>query len=250
MKVTTFLLRKLEQVNGHWQNLRFAEDKKVHYLHAGKCGGTYIKRQLDDLNRLQHSSYFCNHPHSVSLGNLPPQSRYFFSIRNPLSRFASGFFSRQRKGLPEHFSNWSLDEAKAFARFDNPDQLALSLFDSGRDGEDARSAVSAIFHLSRKQVSWFDSIDNFLVTRPPVWIVRQEQLVPDLRNMLIMLGMDRQCYDRCLDDKIHANPYGSNYVWSDLSVENLTTWYAQDFQLYARCEKWLNERTGSVVAMS
>src|SRR6056297_3418392 len=69
--------------------------KPVHFLHIRKAGGTAIKEALKDIAVKQNVIL---HPHKTRLKDIPEGEKVFFFLRNPVSRFVSGFNSRLREG--------------------------------------------------------------------------------------------------------------------------------------------------------
>ena len=79
-----------------------AEQRKdlVHFLHLGKNAGTTIKALVRKINQEAKTTLIAAHGHRITLSDLPKDAVYFFSIRDPIARFYSGFYSRKRKGAP------------------------------------------------------------------------------------------------------------------------------------------------------
>lgn len=211
---------------------------RVHFLHLGKCAGT----QVAAVSAAVAPAILC-HPHGVGLRDLPADQPWFFSIRDPITRFRSGFYSRKRKGQPRYLSEWQPAEAQAFAAFDHANDLAEALFAPGPDGRAAFAAIHAIAHTARRQCDWFIGCADFLDQRPPVWIVRQEQFDGDMRRLLDRIGLPQGdaplpvAQDDC---GAHRNDYADTPALSDLAVRNLARWYASDQQLYALCQDWID----------
>lgn len=83
--------------------------QKVHFLHIGKTGGSAVKFALKEYSKTS----WCKitfHDHKTSLSDIPEGEKIFFFLRDPISRFISGFYSRQRKGLPRYYSEWTSEE--------------------------------------------------------------------------------------------------------------------------------------------
>ena len=136
------------------------EKARVHFLHIGKTGGSAIKQALETC--LQTPRYqVLLHPHGVSLRDVPGGESVFFCLRNPVSRFVSGFYSRQRKGQPRYYSEWSPAEQEVFERFETPDQIARALADeSSKDHAAARQAMVSVEHFAPFR-NWFVDLDYF-----------------------------------------------------------------------------------------
>jgi len=224
---------------------------EVHFLHIGKNAGTEIKRISGELSKRYPERPIVYHDHHFFYKFLPPKAKYFFSIRDPISRFRSAFYSRKRKGYPSFDVNWSPHESLAFSNFDHANELAESLFEKGDVGNTAFAAIKSLSHTSQNQSDWFYVRGSFLELTPPVWIIRQEQFAADLEVFLRRAG-----YDIALEDLVsRPDPTASNRGdYSDIppisekGKENLRRWYAQDFELYRACEAWMEAQdagTGS-----
>src|SRR5205085_5901956 len=76
----------------------------------------------------------------------------------PISKFISGFYSRFRQGFPRYYFAWSPAEAKAFARFKSPNQLAEALSSKNMIKRYfAKRAMRSIGHVKHTYVSFFSS---------------------------------------------------------------------------------------------
>src|SRR5205823_2768329 len=98
----------------------------VNLLHVGKTGGTAVKHAL---RTALHAGGYCIRlcRHGVRLRDVPPGEKVVFFVRDPASRFVSGFYSRLRQGRPRYTSPWSRAEKAAFGRFGTPNDLAAAL---------------------------------------------------------------------------------------------------------------------------
>ena len=67
-----------------------------------------------------------------------------FFVRDPISRFVSGFNSRLRKGLPKMYFPWAPGEKLAFSRFATPNQLALALSSSDAGAKQEGSGTRCV----------------------------------------------------------------------------------------------------------
>ena len=110
-----------------------AEARPVHFLHVGKTGGTAFKHAVRAAPPPLSRYVIHLHPHRVVLRDVPEGERFPFFLRDPVTRFVSGFHSRQREGRPRYRTRWSPEERKAFERFPTPDALALSADDGEED---------------------------------------------------------------------------------------------------------------------
>lgn len=179
------------------------------------------------------------HGHRIGLLDIPPHSRYFFSIRDPITRFYSGFYSRKRKGQPRIYVEWGEGERKAFTRFPEANDLAENLFDSSSIGLLAFSAMQAIRHVKQPQHSWFPDLEEIFDSRPPICILRQENLEIDVRYLRKSLGLSEDLILETDHINAHKNDYSKTPPLSDRAVENLKRWYAADIHFYALASAWI-----------
>lgn len=220
-----------------------AERRGIHFLHIGKNAGSYIHNVSRQINALSSDAVVVKHSHDALLKDLPEDDPYFFSIRNPVSRFKSGFYSRKRKGQPRVYSEWSAHDEIAFSEFEHANDLAESLFENGAIGRKAYAAMKSIRHLSQNQCDWFSCCGNFLRVRPPIWIIRQENFDADIRTWISKAFPDLDTSKINFDvDEIssHRNNYSNVPELSDRAKENLSRWYIQDLQFYDMCSEWLD----------
>ena len=179
--------------------------KTVHYLHIGKTAGTQIGNVLAQVNGEQSAITFVKNGHGTVLRSLPADDSYFFSLRDPISRFRSGFYSRKRCGRPRLNNPWSPSEALIFEEFEHANDLAEALFQTDTRGRRALSAMLTIGHMGSGQVDWFKKAGDIFSIRPPVWIVRQAHLEADVTVLLRRLGIDVKVKLTADPAKAHVN---------------------------------------------
>lgn len=213
--------------------------RQLAFLHIGKNAGTQIMHLAEQLK--PHGVVIHQMPHTRKLYELPPGAEYFFSIRDPISRFRSGFYSRKRKGQPRLYVEWSSAEAAAFARFEHASELAEALFRDDETGRQAMAAIQSVRHTAMQQIDWFERA-AYLDLRPPVWIIRQENFSSDFDVFLERLGLSLRYADLkpALDaTRAHRNDYSLSPPLSRLAEDNLRRWYARDFAFYDYCVGWM-----------
>jgi hypothetical protein len=138
---------------------------------------------IDAINAQAGRVVMVRRTHQTGLRDLPANARYFFSIRDPISRFVSGFYSRKVQNRPSRFAAWTQGEELTFGLYDHAAQLAEDLFERGVAGRRALEAMCSLGH-APSQISWFNEGGCFLTYRPPVWIIRQEHFDTDLAEFL------------------------------------------------------------------
>lgn len=213
----------------------------LHFLHIGKNAGTQIKHVAKQHNAVSGTYRIALHPHAITLDDIPAAHPYFFSIRHPVSRFESGFYSRQRQGQPRHFAKWSPHEEVAFRDFPDANSLAEALFSDGKAGLQAYGAMRGISHLGRNQFSWFNLNGQFLMLRPPVHILRQEVFEEDLRVFLLKINTPEHLRPSKDSTVAHRNNYEDKPALSPLAIRNIERWYAVDLEFYKLCCAWIED---------
>lgn len=214
---------------------------EISFLHIGKNAGTQVMHIAEQLESFDINITGCGH--GVKLSNLSDDSKYFFSIRNPINRFRSGFYSRKRKGMPRIYSEWNKHEARAFESFEHANDLAEALFCKSDRGYSAAKAIQSISHTAMQQIDWFTRT-GYLEHEPPIWIIRQEVFEDDMNMLFKRLGLALSISDVDLaqdQETAHKNDYSETPVLTELAVANLKTWYARDFVFYELCERWIEE---------
>ena len=216
---------------------------KVHLLHVGKTGGTAVKHAFKSsgskANRL-----IVLHPHSTTLRNIPEGEGVIFFLRDPLSRFESGFLSRQRQGRPRYFSPWNPGEEAAFTRFETPNGLALAI-DSSNEvlrGE-AIKAMRSIQHVRSHYRDWFESQAYVLERANDIFFVGfQESLVGDFERLKAELGLPMEA--SLPEDNViaHKRPTSVAEPLEAHARQNLMRWYADDLKFLDFCKARFGRR--------
>jgi len=223
-----------------------AAAQTVHYLHVGKTGGMAFKHAV-------RSFFNCDpyqlvlHKHGFRLKGVPTGEKVVFFLRDPVARFVSGFYSRQRQGRPKMFIPWTPKERIAFSRFATPNQLALAL--SAPDEQErtkARKAMRHIMHVKMPYRFWFGSAPYFLSRLPDVLFVGfQESLADDFARLRTILGLPDEA--RLPDNEVeaHKNPAHLDRALEPQAVQNLKAWYREDYEFIELCRTHVpRERLG------
>jgi hypothetical protein len=207
---------------------RLSRKPVAHFLHLPKTGGTAIRaalvgQELSGSYRL-HLAY-----HGLTFDEVPRGEKVFFAVRDPASRFVSGFYSRQRKGQPRYLIEWTEAEAAVFERFSTPNDLAEALSDPRQETADAaRAAMSAVrhFHLQSHWVrpaAAVERSDDILAS------LSQSRLDADFAALCAVLQVSASLpHD---DVAAHRNPAAVDRRLSDRATANLRDWYAEDYEL-------------------
>ena len=217
--------------------------KVLHFLHLGKTGGTAIKHALLQAPPgKKHVLYL--HSHNVKLQDIAKGEGVFFCVRDPISRFISGFFSRQRQGQPRHFTPWSTEERFAFESFSTPNQLGKAL--SSQDPElkhRAQKAMNNIQHVNNSYWDWFTDEDYLRSRQTDIFFIGfQEQLTEDFELLKKRLKVPATIELPRDDINAHRNPKHLDKSLDAQAIVNLKAWYREDYRFIELCREIINQQ--------
>jgi Sulfotransferase family len=245
---------------------------RLHFIHVGKTGGTAIKEALREAGLAvegPESRYVQTathvpatpygqivlHNHGFGLRDLPPDDFAFFFLRDPISRFVSGFSSRLRKGQPRYLIEWTAKERAVFERYPTPETLFYGLVSEDAESRElAEWAMKHLQHVTRysRQVG---PPKQLRATLPRiVYIGRQETLDRDWHKLKSVLELPG---DLALSTDPVVSHRGDPSVDRSLDTgarEILRDWYAPDYRVLRICERvrarngWGATARGRVVA--
>ena len=231
--------------------------RKIHFLHIGKTGGSAIKEALKraikqqdvyaNTNKLKDDTELdfkslsgrfdkiVLHGHAKTLKQIPESDWFFFCIRNPISRYMSGFGSRKRQGQPRYNIPWNIKEKRAFKHFKTSNELAEALSsENPKTRRRAKQAMRNIKHVKSSLSRWIINTSYFEKRKNNLLcILEQETLAEDFQNLLQNLEFQAQLSlssDKAITHQ--ANTEESNAPLSDLAITNLRQHYAQDLKIY------------------
>lgn len=222
---------------------RLQGKKILHFLHLGKTGGTAVKHALKQIPPGdRHVIYL--HPHRVKLRDIPRGEKVFFFLRDPATRFVSGFYSRQRQGKPRHSTPWSAEEKQAFEIFSTPSQLAKAL--SSHEPELRKKALSAmhdIQHVRNSYWEWFEN-EEYLKERLSdiLFIGFQETLTSDFARLKNRLDLPQTINLPTDDVQAHRTPENFDTSLDAEALENLREWYREDYRFVRICQHIVMQR--------
>lgn len=195
---------------------------RAHFLHIGKTAGTAVRSTLgghetDGLYWLQL------HGHDAHLSDIPDEDWWFFVARDPIPRFVSAFYSRQRQGRPRYFTPWSEGEAEAFARFETANQLAEAIGTPEGD-----RAMGSILHVSESYRFFLGDVEPRLDRL--LFVPHQDRMDADFPELCRRLGLPALTLPS-EDVAAHRNPATVDRRLSEVAVANLREFYAEDLAL-------------------
>lgn len=214
--------------------------RKVHFLHVGKTGGTAVKFALK--NCLETESYSIQlHAHDVSLRDIPSGEFVFFFLRDPISRFISAFYSRQRKGYPRYYCEWNNREVEVFGNFASPNEIAVAIANRQSESHElAKQAMSCVVHF-RPYNNWYIDCEYFNSRLEDILFVGfQETLENDFLTLKDILKISEHIVLPSDEIASHKNTGSVDKFIEQVGVRALTEWYADDFQFIETCKKRVN----------
>lgn len=216
--------------------------KTAHFLHINKAAGSAVKETLFS-HRITEQYVLKLHTHDTTLEDVPKGEKFFFFLRDPVSRFVSGFNQQLNRGAPKYETEWSEEEEKVFSAFDSAEKIALAL--SSRDEslrKLAETGMKCINHVRTFYSDWFIS-DEYFESRIEdlLFIGFQEHMDRDFAMLSKLLGLPK---DTTLpNDPVMANKsevlqhgrYENRKKLSSLAMHNISQWYAKDIDFYNKC---------------
>jgi hypothetical protein len=225
-------------------------DPELCMIHIGKTGGTALKTVLHAYNARRDSDPIELFRHEMTLPRLVAESSFskaIFFVRDPLSRFVSGFNSRLRGDPRKKKANWSPEERFAFSRFTTPNDLAEAL-SSPTKRKDAERAMRGIQHV-REPLSYYLGSTGFLERNKDriFFIGRQETFDDDVVCLKRMLGVEPEILPPSGREDANRTPPTMSTELSKRAIGNIKPWYEEDYPILEWClehrEKILEQKS-------
>jgi hypothetical protein len=216
---------------------RATKNEPIHLFHIGKTGGTALKQALLDYASPRFTVLL--HGHGVTLADVPVGEKFMFVIRDPLSRFVSGFNGRLREDRPRYHYPWKEGERVAFGVFDTPDALGTAL--GSEDPElrgRAEQAMRDIGHVNTPYSFWLGDEAAFRARLPDLFFIAfQDRLADDFELLKRKLSLPEDA--RLPDDATvaHRTPESFSQELGDEARANLERWYAADLDFVRLCRE-------------
>jgi hypothetical protein len=203
----------------------------VHFLHVPKTGGTALNEALSPEIAEGRAVW---HGHDVRLCDLPTDLPIVFFLRQPLSRFISGFNSRLRQGGPRYQEfPWTKEQAEIFKEFRSPNELAENL--SASDQAVQARTMSAFGHIGliKSYRYWFTGVREVRQRLPQLLLIGlQESLDADFVRLKSLMSLPSDISLPSDDVRAHRSPASDGRSLSALAIRNLNAHYAWDLQFY------------------
>jgi hypothetical protein len=217
------------------------KDPGVHVLHIAKTGGTTLNGMLAEhrVRRTASGRPIFIHNHSTTLVDVLSRHRRNQAVvflRDPLSRFVSGFNSRQREGKPEKHVPWKAEEKVAFKYFKTPNDLAEALSSRRTLVQDrALFAIGALPH-ARNRYTFYLRSPEYVESRfhKIAFMGFQDTFNEDVIKLFALLGVNSEI----TVEHRHKAPATSRTDLSPRAIRNLREWLADDIKLF----EWAREQ--------
>lgn len=212
-------------------------------LHNRKTAGTALKDILEQQKSRTPATNFTSFEHAMTFPRFiaeHPDTQAIFFIRDPISRYVSGFYSRLREGKPRYYYPWSSAERRAFKRFKHPNQLAEALSSVNPIKRYlAISAMKSIGHVKHTYQSFLGSL-AFLQEKSAriAFIGHQPEFDQDLIRLRSLLNIDEDIQSPNDEIRAHRNPNDIDKTLSTKATRNLQKWYSADYAIYRWCLSW------------
>ncbi len=216
--------------------LEYSNKQNIHFLHIRKTGGSALKYALRS-SLLTDKFDITLHKHPTTLKDIPKNEKIIFYIRNPISRFISGFYSRQRQGKPRYFYPWDNEEKIAFEFFSTPNKLALAL--SSKNLEEkykAEKAMKNINHIKSSYWDWFGDEKYFKSRLSDIFFIgSQEKFLHDFELLKKKLNLPNHIQLPTDDINMHKTPHSVDKFLEKEAIDNLKVWYKNEFKFINLC---------------
>jgi len=232
-KVYRYLYRRFYIRLASLYNRVVRGEENIHLLHIGKTGGSALKEALLPVRKGRgYRIWF--HKHDVSLADIPRGDKVIITIRDPISRFVSGFYSRKRQGKPKYNIPWSEEERRAFSIFRTPNELANALRSENREvREEALRAMRGIMHVNSFLRDWVISREYLLSRKEDILIVMsQENLDEDFEILKKILNLPEEINLPKDPTVAHKAPRDEDRDLDQTALQSLREWYEGDYELY------------------
>jgi hypothetical protein len=188
------------------------------------------------------------HPHYEGLREVPEGEKVFFLLRDPIRRFVSGFYSRQRQGWPRYRSPWSPGEKIAFARFPTINAVATDLSSTNAEERTmAESAMKDIQHVGNSYWQWFESEEYFRSRLSDIVFVGfQEYLSEEFEILKKRLGLPRDLELPTDATLTFKGPPDVDRTLDERARDNLRRWYRDEYRFVALCKDVLGREVLAV----
>ncbi len=186
----------------------------------------------------KHAKHVRRCGHIIKLTDVPIGTKFFFILRDPLTRFVSAFYSRQREGLPRYYSPRNEMETGIFETFSTANELACALGNPESEHHSLALRTMRVIGHFNGYFHWMISKEYFLSRLDDVLMCCfTESLEEDFEKLRPLLGLPE---DVCLPTDeyfAHRMPRGCDTNLSEEAQNVLREYYRGDFEFVALCKE-------------
>ncbi len=166
------------------EHLRPPSERRLCYIHIGKCGGATVNRAIDTSPLIAETFDHVTVSH-VARPVYKARNRYLFVVRNPIDRAISAFNWRLRlvheEARPDHrFPG----EARVLAKYGSLETIALALYDNGVLVPDVAQDFRRIHHLREDMAFYLEPAMDVINADQVFAVLCQETLDADIEALL------------------------------------------------------------------
>eukprot|EP01083_Nonionella_stella_P018817 52316_1 len=190
--------------------LRMYDPNAIHFVHVPKNAGSTLKsllnteygcaKLLDRKIRLRPPMGSSMSGHKFYLGQGDETSKYFFFVRDPISRFMSAFYYSKRCPLRTGSEEeCGLEKMARFEVFQTPNDLVEALCDSVSDTrKEARKVITSQMPIRNGLWYYFSNgFDNKISRSIPDTMANLKKLIADQRILFVGdVGNFKNDYDK------------------------------------------------------
>lgn len=219
---------------------------KYAFLHIGKTGGTAVRAALKEHNDSATDNRIAVFGHQVTFQKIVAEDRtsqLFFFVREPISRFVSGFYSRMRRG---RYGTKELkpDEIIAFEQFKTPNALAEALTADDADVKAlAEHAMKSIQHVRKSLTRYIGPLSLLQSEQKRLFFIGDQKYLSSdfaVLKKAMNLGENIQLPEE--DVSMHKAPDGLDRTLSETATANLRRHYKDDYPVYEWCLNFREQR--------
>ena len=229
-----FKIFNLKYFNFYLRSLELSVGNSILYLHIPKTGGSNFRESLPQFNKksnikiitIRHFRYI----------NLLENKKIIFTIRDPISRFVSSFYSRINEDKPYGYTKHSIGEMIAFKWYQDVNKLCKDIYSKN------------IYNLikSRLALVWIRQINlplyiltplNFL-KRKPLFIFDLEFLQSDIDFFFKHIGANEETMKLFEKKSIksHKTSFPKDLILTNDSKKILQRYLKEDYKIYLYCK--------------
>ena len=213
---------------------RVTRKPPMHFLRNTKTGSSAMGVALRPMELTGHYHLMLLGRHPRTLSEIAEGEPFFFAVRDTVSRFVSGFYSRQRQGGVGQPRPWRPEEVSVYQRFSTANDLAVALSSPNDDQrEAAEAAMGAIRHFRSYWVAFGDAEYFRYRSRDLLMVLFQERLDKDFQILTDLLGVTASLPTD--DRRTHRTPPDVDRRLTDVAVKNLRRWYNRDYDFVSLC---------------